>query len=353
VIWNSFFCQNTEGVSLLTFVRCPFDIWVYWNKNALRWIDFDTLRACFSLFLWFLKNNFLHLKSVQLMKKQGCFILFHFLLSVFAFGKTMTLQDAMRQKSVSSTVVRQTNPAGDGRNFHLSVKNLTKESLTIIVPVGFVFKAVDSTVQDFIHLENKELSMTALATSTLFVKAMCIRASRRGPSNGAVFLATTLASPNLLALTTFALQQNLYNENSLQFALWAASDNESLVGIDNPILMKFTAQHLGRPIPDYTVHYEHRETPGQTAALSLTPLEIKATFQYTLPTDQQVKLDLVDAAGKSVLSEYNLVQTMNQTKGRHRFSLTLELTGVPRGTYSMKMTSTNDGKVWASKQVVF
>jgi hypothetical protein len=288
------------------------------------------------------------------MKKRISLLFFYACLSsLFAFGKTMTLQEALRQKSVASTVIRQENPAKDGRNFYLSLKNLTKEPLTIIVPVGFVFKAVDSTVQDFIHVENKELDVATLATSALFVKAMCIRASRKGPSNGAVFLATTLASPSLLALTTFALQQNLYNHNSLQFALWAASDNESLVGIDNPILMRFTAQHLGRPIPDYSVRYEHQEIPNQTAALSLKPLEIKATFQYTLPTDQQVKLDLVDADGKSVLAEYNLVQTMNQTKGRHRFSLTLELTGVPRGTYSMKMTSTSDGKEWASKQVVF
>ena len=287
------------------------------------------------------------------MKKQGSFIVFQFLLSVFTFGKTMTLQEAMAQKSVFPTIIRQINPAGDGRNFHLSLKNLTKEPLNIIVPVGFVFKAVDSTVQDFIHLENKELNVAALATSTLFVKANCIRASRRCPSDGAAFLATTLASPNLLALTSFAWQQKLYNQDAMQSALWAVSDGYDLVGISSPELVKFVANRLGKPIPDYTVRYEHREIPDQTAALSLTPLEIKATFQYTLPTDLQVKLDLVDAAGKSVLSEYNLVQTMNQTKGRHRFSLTLELTGVPRGTYSMKMTSTHDGKEWASKQVVF
>ena len=195
--------------------------------------------------------------------------------------------------------------------------------------------------------------MAALATSTLFVKALCIRSSRSCPSEGTTFLAAGLALPNLLALTTFAWAQKLYDKNGMQSALWAISDNDGLVGISDPELLKFVAQRLGKPVPDYTVHYENQEIPGETAALSLKPLEIKATFQYILPTDQQVKLDLVDAAGKSVLSEYNLVQTMNQTKGRHRFSLTLELTGVSRGTYSMKMTSTNDGKEWASKQVVF
>ncbi len=287
------------------------------------------------------------------MKKQISLLLFSLCLCSYAFGKTVTLEEALKQKWVSSTIIRRANPAGDGRNFHLTLNNLTKEPLMVKIPVGFVFKAVDSIFQDFIHLENKELPVAALATSTLFMKAMCIRASRKGPPDGAVFLATTLASPSLLALTTFALQQNLYNEYSLQFALWAASDNESLVGIDNPVLMKFTAQHLGRPIPDYTVNYEHRETPGQTAALSITPLAIKGLFQYTLATDQQVKLDLVDSTGRSVLSDYNLVQTMNQTKGRHRFTFSLELTGVPRGTYFVKMIAINNGKEWASKQVVF
>lgn len=287
------------------------------------------------------------------MKKQLSFVLFHFLLSVVAFGKTITLEEALQNKWVTSRIVRQENPAGDGRNFHLTLKNLTKEPLMVKIPVGFVFKAVDSTVQDFIHLENQELPLAALATSTLFMKGNCIRASRRCPSNGMAFLATTLASPNLLALTTFALQQNLYNQNGMQSALWAVSDNSELVGIDNPELMKFVANRLGKPIPDYSVHYENRETPGQTAALSLTPLAIKGLFQYTLPSDQQVTLDLVDSTGRSVLSDYNLVQTMNQTKGRHRFTFTLELTGIARGTYFMKMKSVSDGKEWASKTVVF
>jgi hypothetical protein len=287
------------------------------------------------------------------MKKQGCFILFHFLFSVFAFGKTATLEEALQQKWVTSTITRQDNQASDGRYFHLTLKNLTKEPLMVKIPVGFVFKAVDSTVQDFIHLENQELPVAALATSTLFMKGNCIRASRRCPSDGMVFLATTLASPNLLALTTFALQQNLHDKNGMQSALWAISDGNDLVGIDDPQLMKFVANRLGKPIPDYSVRYEHRETPGQTAASSLTPLEIKGLFQYTLPTDQQVTLDLVDSTGKSVLADYNLVQTMNQTKGRHRFTFTLELTGVARGTYFMKMKSVSDGKEWASKTVIF
>ena len=287
------------------------------------------------------------------MKKQISLLLFSFCLCSYAFGKTVTLEEALKQKWVTSTIIRHANPVGDGRNFHVTLKNLTKEPLMVKIPVGFVFKAVDSIFQDFIHLENKELAVAALATNTLFVNAKCIRASRHCPAEGTTFLATTLASPHLLALTTFALQQNLYNENGMQWALWAISDDSELVGIDNLELMKFVAHRLGKPVPDYTVRYENQEIPGQTAALSPKPLEIKGLFQYTLATDQQVKLDLVDTTGRSVLSDYNLVQTMNQTKGRHRFTFSLELTGIPRGMYFVKMIAVNGGKEWGSKQVVF
>jgi hypothetical protein len=292
------------------------------------------------------------LNPFKFMKKQLCLLLLQFLLSVFAFGKTVSLEDALKQKLVVSTIMAQNNPTGTG-NFRLSLQNLTKEPLVVTIPVGFVFKAVNFDYQDFIHLENKELPVAALATNGLFASAMCIRANRHCPPEGATFLAAGLASSALVDLTTFAFLQHLYNENAMQSALWAISDGFSLSGIDNPRLLKFVANKLKTALPDYTVSYKHRQVAGTTAATALEPLAIKATFQYTLPTDQEVKLDLVDALGNSVLSEYNLVQTMNQTQGRHRFSFTLELTGVARGTYFMKMTSTRDGKEWASKQVVF
>jgi hypothetical protein len=309
------------------------------------------------------------------MKKRISFILFYVCLSSYAFGKTITLEEALRQKWVSSTI---TNHGG----IQISLTNLTKEGFIITIPVGLIFRAQDSTFQDFIHLENKEIGIAALGTYTVKVQAMCIRAARRCPIDGAVFYPKNNASSNLLALATFALAQKLYNHYSMQHALWAVSDDRSLVGIDNMPLAKFVAHLLNKPLPEYFVEYKQREiapatTPQRTtsepsrstrpqpqpqsqrqvvyeaAEEAIEPMAIKSTFQYTLPTDQEVKLDLVDAKGKSVLAEYNLVQTINQTKGRHRFNFKLELTGVPRGTYFMKMTSKNDGKEWASKQVVF
>jgi hypothetical protein len=315
------------------------------------------------------------------MKKQLCILLFQCLFSVFAFGKTVTLEEALRLKWVTSTI---TNHGG----IQVSLTNLTKEGFLITLPVGLVFRAQDSTFQDFIHLENKEVGMAALGTYSVKVNALCIRAARRCPIEGAVFYPKNNASSNLLALVTFAFAQKLYNNNAMQYALWAVSDNNSLVGIDNQPLVKFVAHLLNKPLPEYFVEYKQREVvpaptpqrqqvatvpqrttsapsrnisspPSQrqvvyeAAEATIEPLAIKATLQYTLPIDQQVKLDLVDDKGKSVLAEYNMVETMNQTKGKHRFNFKLELTGVPRGTYFMKMTSTSDGKEWASLKVTF
>ncbi len=273
--------------------------------------------------------------------------------SFLGFSKTVTLQEALQKKWVVTTISMQPNEVLDGRNLRISVKNLTKGELNVTIPVGFVFGATDSTVQDFIHLENKEMSLAALATKSTFMMAKCIRASRRSPSTGDAFLAQSLASSQLLALTAFAFEKKLYTQSAMQSALWAISDNDDLVGICNPELMKFVAQLLNKPIPDYTVNYKIHYEAGVTAATALEPLAIEGLFQYTLPEDLQLKLDLVDTAGVSVLQNYKMIETMTQKKGRHRFTYKLMLKGVARGTYFVKMTSVDDGKEWASKQVVF
>ena len=107
------------------------------------------------------------------MKNRLYLVLFLLSCSFFAFSKTVTLQEALQKKWVSTTVSMQPwvsttvsmqpNEATDGRNLRISVKNLTKGELVVTIPVGFVFQAADSTVQDFIHLENQELGLAALA----------------------------------------------------------------------------------------------------------------------------------------------------------------------------------------------
>lgn len=185
------------------------------------------------------------------------------------------------------------------------------------------------------------------------VDAMCIRAHRMSPSEGSIFLPTTVATGHLLALTTFAFQQKLYDTYAMQSALWAITDDKDLVGIDNMALAKFVAFRLNKPLPDYFVHYQLRNMAGLTAEAALEPLEINGVFRYTLPSDEVVKLDLVDSTGRSVLKNYNLVETMTQTKGKHRFTFSMELKEVPRGTYFAKIMSVNGDKEWASKTVVF
>ncbi len=294
-----------------------------------------------------------HLKSVYPMKNRLNLVLFLLSFSFFGFSKTVTLQEALQKKWVSTTVSMQSNEAARGCNMHISIKNLTKSEFNITIPVGFVFQSLDSTAQDFIHLENKELGLAALATQSTYMMTRCIRANRGFPNDNQAFLAKSLASSQLLALATFAFEKKRYESSAMQSALWAVSDNQGLYGINDSTLLNFVAHLLNKPLPDYTVNYKIREEAGMTAESALEPLAIEGVFQYTLPADMQVKLDLVNAAGVSVLKDFKMIEIMTQKKGRHRFSFTLELKGVARGTYFMKMTSVSDGKEWGSKQVVF
>jgi hypothetical protein len=286
------------------------------------------------------------------MKKCTCLTLALFAFFSFVFGQTVTLEEALRRQWVSATISMKPDH-NLMSSIEVSLKNLRKEGISIVIPVGFIFQAADSTVQDFIHLEKREMPIAPLSTNALRVKAMCIRAHRRSPSDNTVFLPKTVASGHLLALTSFAFEQKLHDTDAMQSALWAITDGKDLVGIDNLTLAKFVAFQLNKPLPDYFVNYKLRNVAGQTAYTALEPLEINGVFRYTLPSDQVVKLDLVDSTGRSVLKNYNLVETMNQTKGKHRFTFSMELKEVARGTYFVKIMSVGGEKEWATKTVVF
>ena len=131
------------------------------------------------------------------------------------------------------------------------------------------------------------------------------------------------------------------------------SDNHSLAGIGNLELTKFVAQRLNKPMPDYSVNYIYQDLPGETSENTLQPLAIQGVFHYALTSDQQLKLDLVDATGKSILPNLGMAEVMSSKKGRHKFTFELELKGVERGTYFVKLTTVKDGSELASKQVVF
>ena len=287
------------------------------------------------------------------MKKSIFFVLLVLFNSFLSFAKTVSLEEALSKKWAKATVVMQRKGNSDGRNLKLSLTNLTKAPLSINVPVGFVFEAQDSMVQDFIHLESQNMNLAALSTDSTFLKALCIRASLRSPYDGDAFLAKSMASSTLLSLAVFAYEQKLYDSYDMQSALWAVSDDYDLAGIENKALVKFVAEKLNKPLPDYTVKYKFEDVAGRTAAAALVPLEIDGLFEYTLSKDQKVKLDLVDTMGASVLTKFNFVQIMSQTKGRHRFTFNFKLTRIPRGTYYVKMMGAEDGQECGSKEVVF
>lgn len=276
-------------------------------------------------------------------------------LSIVAVAKEPISLEAALSKSLLKAEVTK-HPSEDEtrhRNLRVSLRNLTNAPINIIIPTGFIFTSADSSVQDFINLDDKVFEIAAAKSKVTFVTGRCIRANRLSPKDGALYIPNQLAAGHLLALTQWAAQHKAAYTDAMQSALWAITDNHDLSGINHLEMAKLVAEKLKKPLPDYFTRYRFREIGGVTAAQSLEPLEIHGQFTYTLANEQVVILDLIDEHGVSAFAGKIGEQQIKQSEGTHRFKFNMKLRGIGRGTYYVTMRSVLDKQLISQMKVTF
>ncbi|MBI5916012.1 MAG: hypothetical protein HY842_11580 [Bacteroidetes bacterium] len=263
-----------------------------------------------------------------------------FLLAVFCQqnlpAQVIDLADAIKKGYLAVTA----SGAGghSGECLKLNLQNKSKKKLDVRIPAGQVFEAGDSSLQNLMVAKEERLLVESGRSRVAKLFGFCVEAGDGSPGDGSLFRLGKMAEGNLLKMAKYLSDNNLHQNPSAQYAVWAVSDAERLEGIGDAGLAKFVADLLGKPVPEYHVEYQappqDRLLPGQPANWR-EALAMNGLFYYDLASDQQVDFGLYNEAGELV---HTLFKNRLQKRGSHKFRFEFEIRGLPKGKYFARLT---------------
>ncbi|MBI1225281.1 MAG: hypothetical protein GC192_08590 [Bacteroidetes bacterium] len=264
-------------------------------------------------------------------------------------SQVLELTEAIKKGLLVASAEGKGGHSGECLELHL--KSKSKKKLEIKVRAGQIFEAGDSSLQNLMVAKEENFFVEAGASKIGKLFGFCIEASDGSPGNGSVFTLGKLAEGNLLKIAKYLNDNNLHENPSAQYAVWAVSDEDRLEGIGDPTLTKFVADILGKPMPEYHIQYQSppqdRQLPGQPANWR-EAFAMNGLFYYDLAADKQVDFGLYNEAGELV---HTLFKNRLQKRGSHKFRFEFEIRGLEKGKYYARLT--NRGQVIKELAVEF
>ncbi len=250
-------------------------------------------------------------------------------------AQAIPLGDAIKKGYLSLTATG--NGGHSGESLHLKMENRTKKQLNVLVPAGQVFESGDSSLQNLMVGKEETFLVEVGKTRTANLFGFCVEANDGSPGEGSGFNLGKMAEGNLLKMARYLSENNMHTNPAAQFAVWAVSDAERLEGIGDPALAKFTADMLGKPVPEYNIQYhqpQDRLLPGQPANWR-EAMALNGLFYYDLGSDTKVDLGLYNEQGELV---HALFKNRLQKRGSHKFHFNFEIRGLEKGKYFVRLT---------------
>lgn len=248
---------------------------------------------------------------------------------------TLDLSEAIQQKKISVTV--EGNGGHTGEALKIICKNLSGKYLKIRIPQGQLMEPADSTMQTLVVGQEQSLSLSAKTPAEAALRTFCTQAGESSPVSGTRFAIAAMAPEKVCRLLKFMLEQGKLEHANAQAAVWCVTSGSALGAISDPVLLRFTAELLGKKPPGYHIKYEMHDEPGKMADLGKA-LEFDSNFQYTLDKDDRMSLILFDAKGK----EIKVLRKNEPTKaGEHRTRIHLKLWNLEPGKYYVRLSRKN------------
>ncbi len=219
----------------------------------------------------------------------------------------------------------------------VSIENLHKRELEVLVPAGFLFDASDSSYQDLIVVRDRLVTLEKDMRKSASLYTLCIRSNRSSPVENLAFLSGGMAAGAMLQLAQYIHKSGLHESDAAQYAMWSVSNNHGLEGIGNPDLAKFTAQLLGKPEPTYHIEYAGTGQPGEQAFQN-TPIAVSGSFEYENKVDIIATFALYNEQGERV---FTFFENELRKPGKHRFRFNFRTNRLPRGPYMTRLTDAN------------
>ncbi len=161
---------------------------------------------------------------------------FTFFILISGYSSAINFQDALSKRWIKEETSWQTKAPEEtsslrhGSNLCVKVVNLTDRLLTIVVPSGTLFTALEDSNQDMLLTQNLQFELLPFQSVSRNCIAYCCEASDAAPNDSDKYTVKKAASEKLLKLADFINQKN-YEGYGVQRAIWCISDARNLADI--------------------------------------------------------------------------------------------------------------------------
>ncbi|MEI6020009.1 MAG: hypothetical protein WCR21_02685, partial [Bacteroidota bacterium] len=174
-----------------------------------------------------------------------------------AHHQTYNLQKALNLHLVKASA--KSLGGYQGYCIELSIENLGKDSLFILVEAGRRLIAGNNDEQDILVVKELLLPLRKYEKKALPIKGYCCQASKHAPSAQTPYALNHLADSDLVKVARH-LNKNCFNSEIEQSAVWSISDKKPIANIpklddsSNLALRQLLANIKGEKLPWYNLY---------------------------------------------------------------------------------------------------
>ena len=253
-------------------------------------------------------------------------------------AKTKVLiQKAFEKKYITAKAICK-----GGLELDYTVSNLLKDSLIVIIPVGWRFNSNGgkNDYQDILLTREELLVLSPKQIKTFDIKGYCCEATKAGPIAGIPYTLGKMADSSLVLLSRY-LNSHKTNANTEQYSIWAISDRKETANITGSndsiaaLLRTFVANLKGEPLPWYTLLKRARvSTSGEVFD---NPVRFKSDITYSVPETCYSYCYIVDINGQKVSEIFGKWLLSENTNYKANFNVA----GLKKGEYKLVLEGKN------------
>jgi hypothetical protein len=245
----------------------------------------------------------------------------------------ISIEELVKEHKLSLAVVGEGGHQGDCLQFEL--KNLTQDTLRVLIEQGRHFVSEDSSLQDILLIKNYEFLFPPLAKLVKVGYGFCCEASMRSPYAKALFNVGFM-SPKEWKPVLEILSNNSFDPSTVQSAVWVLSDNHAISSVHDDknehiqSLREALAKVKKLELPWYNISYE------QDTAMLFTGRykRLWGSIDYQLKHNSFVYINIRSIDGIFVM---NLVEDMPQPPGEYTYKWDISVKNWPKGEYDVNI----------------
>lgn len=247
----------------------------------------------------------------------------------------MYLQKALDQKLVKVEV--KSLGGHSGFCIKMDLKNLTKDSLIIVLEAGRRLNSVDDKNQDILVTQQEIIAMKKEESRSLKVKGYCCQSGNYSPPKDATYDIHKMADSSLVKLANY-LNVSKLNAGAEQMAIWSISDNQSIANVssdkDSSLLplRQLVANLKGEKLPWYFMIT--KTVVFASGSMQTYPLYLRGKLNYSNDKEDYVSLYVFDEKGMPVceIKSQWLLPCANKD-----YDLNIPVKGLAKGKYSIEL----------------